>query len=70
MIELNYKLHSTDIVKTWDYSNETYKETLFTQEDNTANGISNKFILLKKDDIEDLLNNISIKDFLLVNKYI
>ena len=70
MRELETMLHDKTIVKIDDHDDETYQKTLLSQDHNTSNGKSNKFIFLEDDQIEELLNDTVITNFLMETKYL
>lgn len=70
MRELEHMLHDKTIVKIDDHDDETYQKTLLSQDHNTSNGKSNKFIFLEDDQIEELLNDTVITNFLMETKYL
>jgi hypothetical protein len=70
MRELETMLHDKTIVKIDDHDDETYQKTLLSQDHNTSNGKSNKFIFLEDDQIEEILNDTVITNFLMETKYL
>jgi hypothetical protein len=69
MRELETMLHDKTIVEKDDHDDATYQKTLLSQHHNTSNGKSNKFIFLEDGQIEELLNDPVITNFLMETKY-
>lgn len=70
MRELDNMLHSMNMVKSDDPTNDEYKKTLLSQAHNTSGGASNKFIYISNLDLDKLLGNQKIEQFLIENNYI
>lgn len=64
MIQLESMLNSKEIVKKDDHMDAEYHKTLFSQEHNTSNGKTNKFINLPKKQLDDILKEKNILTFL------
>lgn len=60
---------SKDIVKKDNHRNELYKKTLLSQDHNTSDGKTNKFVNLQNDVLTNLLNEQNIYTFLEEQKY-
>lgn len=69
MIQLESMLNSTKIVKKDDPRDAVYRKTLFSQDHNTSNGKTNKFINLPKKQLDDILKEKNIITFLEDNFY-
>ena len=70
MRELSNMLNSKDIVVEDDHSNPEYQKTLLSQQHNTSNGASNKFIQLSNTQLLRLLDDEQIESFLAEHGYI
>jgi hypothetical protein len=64
MKELDNMHNSKSIVQWDDYSNEEYRKTLLSQSHNTSNGQTNKYINLNAFELQEILNNDNIVNFL------
>lgn len=69
MIELDTMLNSKNIAKKDNFKNKTYQKTLLSQNHNTSNGKTNKFINLSIEQLNDILKEKKISDFLKENFY-
>lgn len=69
MIQLESMLNSKKIVKKDDIIDAEYRKTLLSQDHNTSNGKTNKFINLPKKQLDDILNQKNILTFLEENFY-
>ena len=69
MIELETMLNSKNIAKKDNFKNKTYQKTLLSQNHNTSNGKTNKFINLSIEQLNDILKEKKISDFLEENFY-
>lgn len=69
MIQLESMLNSKKIVKEDDDTDEEYQKTLLSQDHNTSNGKTNKFINLPKKQLDDILKEKNILTFLEKNFY-
>jgi len=69
MIQLESMLNSKEIVKKDDHRDEEYRKTLLSQDHNTSNGKTNKFINLPKKQLDDILKEKNILTFLEENFY-
>tara|TARA_B100001173_G_C15729306_1_gene437844 strand:+ start:58 stop:648 length:591 start_codon:yes stop_codon:yes gene_type:complete len=69
MIQLESMLNSKKIVKEDDDTDEEYQKTLLSQDHNTSNGKTNKFINLPKKQLDDILKEKNILTFLEENFY-
>jgi hypothetical protein len=69
MKELDNMHNSKDIVKNDDLSNEIYKKTLLSQNHNTSNGKTNKYIKLNPKILNEILKNNEILNFLEEHQY-
>ena len=69
MIQLESMLNSKKIVKKDDNSDAEYRKTLLSQDHNTSNGKTNKFINLPKKQLDDILKEKNILTFLEENFY-
>ena len=69
MIELENMLNSKDKVEKDDHNDKEYQKTLFSQQHNTSNGKTNKFINLSKKDLDLILKDKTIINFLTENFY-
>jgi hypothetical protein len=71
MKELDAMLKSEDIVPHDNFNDELYKKTLLCRQHNTSGGLSNKFVSdINIKELENLLKNREINNFLQENKYI
>jgi len=70
MRELEHMLNDKTIVEKDDHNDELYQKTLLSQHHNTSNGKSNKFIFLQDSQIEELLNDPVITNFLMETTYL
>jgi hypothetical protein len=71
MKELDAMLKSEDIVPDDNFNDELYKKTLLCRQHNTSGGLSNKFVSdINVKELENLLKNPKINNFLQENKYI
>ena len=70
MKELEDMLNNKNIVKKDNPKNPQYRKTLLSQDHNTSNGKSNKFVQLPTSELKNLLKNDLISNFLKENKYI
>lgn len=69
MIELETMLNSKNIAKRDNFKNKEYQKTLLSQNHNTSNGKTNKFINLSIEQLNDILKEKKISDFLEENFY-
>ena len=69
MIQLESMLNSKKIVKKDNHADEEYRKTLLSQDHNTSNGKTNKFINLPKKQLDDILKEKNILTFLEENFY-
>ena len=69
MIQLESMLNSKKIVKKDDHTDKEYQKTLLSQDHNTSNGKTNKFINLPKKQLDDILKEKNILTFLEKNFY-
>ena len=69
MIQLESMLNSKKIVKKDDHKDPEYQKTLLSQDHNTSNGKTNKFINLPKKQLDDILKEKNILTFLEENFY-
>ena len=70
MRELEHMLNDKTIVEKDDHNDKLYQKTLLSQHHNTSNGKSNKFIFLQDSQIEELLNDPVITNFLRETTYL
>jgi hypothetical protein len=71
MKELDAMLKSEDIVPSDNFNDEQYKKTLLCRQHNTSGGLSNKFVSdIDIKELENLLKDPKINNFLQENKYI
>jgi 5-methylcytosine-specific restriction endonuclease McrBC GTP-binding regulatory subunit McrB len=69
MAELDRMHNNSSIVLNDDHSNDEYRKTLLSQNHNTSNGKSNKFINLNSSELDGLLKNEKIVNFLNEQNY-
>lgn len=69
MIQLESMLNSKDIVKKDNDQDKEYQKTLLSQDHNTSNGRTNKFINLPNEQLNDILKEKNISTFLEENFY-
>ena len=69
MIQLECMLNSKDIVKKDDHKDKEYQKTLLSQNHNTSNGKTNKFINLPSKQLKEILKDKNILAFLKDNYY-
>ena len=69
MKELDNMLHNKNIVLHDDFNNEEYRKTLLSQNHNTSDGKTNKFIDLSATELDEILQNDKILKFLEEQNY-
>ena len=69
MLQLESMLNSKDIVKRDNHKDPVYQKTLLSQNHNTSNGKTNKFINLPNKQLDDILKEKNISTFLEENFY-
>jgi hypothetical protein len=69
MLQLESMLNSKDIVKGDNRKDPVYQKTLLSQNHNTSNGKTNKFINLPNKQLDDILKEKNISTFLEENFY-